>query len=101
MVWTNNRALAFRANHPALASVFTDIRFKDITADPLGQVARIYHRAGLTQTPDAQAAMANWLARDRDTQLARHRYTASDFGLDETLIRDRFEDYYHRFLSSD
>lgn len=101
MAWTNDRAMAFRAQCADEASRFTDIRFADVTRDPLAHVARIYDAAGLQFTADARAAMSTWLEDAAGEKLARHRYRSEDFGLQPSEIRDRFSDYYRRFLDTD
>ena len=54
------RAVAARSNAPA--ERFIDIRHEALRADPLGCVRRIYERAALTLTPEAERRMIAWLA---------------------------------------
>ena len=100
MAWTNGRALAVRAGMQGESRRFTDIRFGDALADPLGQAKRVYAAAGADLDGDAQAAMRAWLARDASETLPKHRYAARDFGLSEDGIRAQFADYTARFLAA-
>ena len=101
MAWTNGRALAFRSVSPEEERRFTDIRFTDITADPMRQVEHVYRAAGIPMTADAHDAMSGWLRDATRKQLAQHRYQAGDFGLTEAGIRETFREYYQRFLKTD
>ena len=101
MAWTNRRALSFRAASPGEDVRFTDITFRELIAAPLEQVERVYRAAGIALTADARDAMSRWLRGAAKEQLARHRYTAEDFGLTAAGIRGAFSDYYQRFFKTD
>ncbi len=101
MAWTNDRAMAYRTNAQDEAIRFTDIRFADVTRDPLGQVARIYDAQGTELSQDAREAMSAWLEDAAGQTLARHRYAPEDFGMAQSEIRARFSEYYRRFLDND
>jgi len=101
MAWTNARAMAFRAASPARERNFTDITFRELTADPLSQVERVYRAAGIPMMLSARDAMHAWLHDAKREKLAPHRYTAGDFGLTEAEIRREFNQYYQRFLQPD
>jgi len=101
MAWTNRRAVDARARMPAGSARFTDIWYRDAVKDPIGQIRRIYAAAGIEPRDDAERAMRTWLvedAKERDT-LARHRYTAADFGLTDEQIRSEFATYIERYLA--
>jgi sulfotransferase family protein len=99
MGWTNDRAMATRERWPDEATVCTDVDFADAVADPIGQVTRVYDAIGLPLTAHAEAAMRRWLV-DRPRETARSPYAASDFGLDDAQIDERFARYDARFRSS-
>lgn len=100
MAWTNSRALAFRAEHSVDDAGFTDVYFQDLTADPLGEVARVYQAVGITLSDEAHDAMKTWLREDAREERAKHLYRAEDFGLSEEEIHHLFGDYYQRFLKN-
>jgi hypothetical protein len=74
-----------------------DVRFEDLTADPIGVVETIYQAAGRPLTDDARAAMTRYLAERPRGHFGAHRYEPSDFGLDAADLRSRFADYSSRF----
>lgn len=98
MSWTSRRAMEARDRIPDASRRFTDVRFDEAVADPLAQVERIYRRAGIELTDEARAAMAAWRSQDAEAKLAKHRYTAAQFGLSEARIRAEFADYTARFI---
>ena len=102
MRFTNDRAMAVRrvlAEDPVHANRFTDIRFADLVADPLAQVARVYDAVGVAFTSEARTAMQRWLQANPSSGQPTHRYTAVDFGLTDAQIAGAFREYSARFLS--
>jgi Sulfotransferase family len=97
MGWSCDRAVAARARIPH--SQVTDLAFVDAVADPIGMASRILGAVGLGVSDVSLAAMETWLAQDRNREvLPVHRYSATDFGLTEQQIRERFQIYTDRFL---
>lgn len=97
MAWTNGRALAYR--RAAGDDRFVDVGFREVVADPLSAVARIYHAVGIDLSAEARAAMEAWLTRDARRKRPAHRYRAETFGLAEDRIREVFADYIARFVT--
>jgi hypothetical protein len=98
MGWTNDRAMATRAGWPDDSALCTDVAFADAVADPIGQVARVYDAIGVALTADAELAMRRWLV-ERPREAARPSYAATDFGLTDAQIDERFATYNARFRS--
>jgi Sulfotransferase family len=96
MGWTNDRAMATREGWADDTTRCTDIEFTDAVADPIGQVSRVYDALGLSLTADAESAMRRWLA-ERPRERPRPPYAASDFGLSDAQIDERFAGYNARF----
>jgi Sulfotransferase family len=96
MGWTNDRAMAARARWSDESARCTDIEFDDAVKDPIAQVARVYDAIGVPLTAAAEAAMRRWLA-DRPREPARPLYTASEYGLRDDQIDERFAAYHKRF----
>ena len=84
-------------NHvPAAQRV--DVLFHEFMADDRATVARIYDRAGLPLTADAQASLDDVLRANPRGQHGQVRYDLqADFGLDPAVIRARFAFYFDRF----
>jgi hypothetical protein len=75
-----------------------DVRFLDFMADDLGTVRRIYERAALPLTDAARAAMQSFIADNRRGKHGRVVYDLQgDFGVDPSLVRERFGFYFDRF----
>lgn len=98
MGWTNDRAMATRAQWDDESTRCTDIEFADAVADPIAQVSRVYDAIGLDLTGSAESAMRRWLT-DRPRELPRPPYAAADFGLSDAQIDERFAEYNARFRS--
>jgi hypothetical protein len=99
MGWTNDRAMATRAGWHDESALCTDIEFADAVADPIGQVSRVYDAVGLDLTDAAENAMRHRLVH-RPRELPRPPYAASDFGLGDGQIDERFAAYNARFRSA-
>jgi hypothetical protein len=98
MGWTNDRAMATRSGWADESALCTDIEFTDAVGDPIGQVARVYEAIDVPLSADAESAMRRWLV-ERPRELPRPAYTASNFGLSDAAIDDRFATYNSRFRS--
>jgi hypothetical protein len=90
-----DRHLDFRTRHGD--DRFLDLRFDDLTGDPMGEVARIYAWLGWEVSPAADAAMRSYLDAATVDRFGRHSYAVERFGLDATRIRARVEAYLTRF----
>ncbi|MXW60926.1 MAG: sulfotransferase [Acidimicrobiaceae bacterium] len=100
MTWTNNRAMAMRATLDNESERFTDIAFSDMVSDPLRQIDRLYQKLGVDFNHQTETLMRDWLERSNTERLAPHRYSAADFGLSTSEIRERFADYMARFMNA-
>lgn len=78
---------------------FVDVDYHELIADPLVVLDRIVAQAGLpipgplTADPELRA----WLGTQGQHRHGVHRYVATDFGLDEGQLRERFTSYRERF----
>ena len=88
--------IADRDAIPAERSI--DVRFDEFMADDLAIAERIYELAGELVTPEAGAAMADYLAGHERGRLGTIDYRAGDLGLDADELRERFAPYVARFL---
>lgn len=74
-----------------------DVHMRKFQADSLGVVRDIYKRLGLHLSIQAESAMRAELERARSQPRPEHRYSLADFGLDASVIRERFAPYIERF----
>jgi Sulfotransferase family len=96
MGWTNDRAMTTRARWSDESARCTDVEFADAVVDPITQVSRVYEAVGMPLTSAAEMAMRRWLV-ERPREPARPPYAASDYGLDDEQIDERFSAYNDRF----
>jgi hypothetical protein len=88
------RADRARSSLPAGSDAkFTDVIFKELAADPMGVVRRIYGAFDMELTPDARALMEDHLAEGRKGGPGTHRYSPDQFALNPGEVRERFADY--------
>ena len=87
--------LAVRDRYP---DRFVDVWFRDAVQDPVGQARRIYAAAGMSMTPDAEAAMRAFLATNPREGRPPHVYTLEEFGLTRAGIERDFAAYRERFI---
>lgn len=76
---------------------FVDVQFDDFVADPVQAVQAIYQSLGEGIDHSAAASMRDWMTQNPQHQHGGHQYRASDFGLTEQEIRERFKHYCDYF----
>jgi hypothetical protein len=76
---------------------FLDVHHRELVADPLGTVRRIYAWLDLELTPAAEAAITQWNDENRSGTHGTHRYTAEEFGLSTAELREQFAEYTDHF----
>jgi hypothetical protein len=84
--------LANRCAHPDLPIL--DVRFEDVVGDLPATLQRIYDHAGMKLSGEARARILAWDAENRMHKLGAFRYSLSDAGLDEEVIRRRMAGYF-------
>lgn len=75
------------------------LSFRDIAADPLGAVRKVYDRHGLTVTPEFETRVNAWIADPENAadRYGRYPYSYEAFGLDREWVEELFADYSKRF----
>jgi hypothetical protein len=98
-VWKRlfEQGMAARDRMPERANQFIDLQFRDLVADPIGCVRRIYTHFGLELRAEAETRMRAYLAQHPRDEHGVHRYSLAQFGLDEGELRRDFEGYCERF----
>ncbi len=77
---------------------FLDVDYRELVADPLEQVERIYAFAGLTLPETVRERMREWAQENARDKRPVHRYTLERFGYDEEGLHRDFERYRDRFI---
>lgn len=80
------RCMQVRAGMPADQQL--DIYYEEMNNDWRATMRRVYAFAGMDLTPQAEQAMAQWLAHS-ESQHGGHRYSLNDFGLNEPQVDAR------------
>ncbi|MBO9376176.1 sulfotransferase [Sphingomonas histidinilytica] len=83
-----------RERHPGVAVL--DVHYRDLIADKLGTVRRIYRHFGLTLGAEAEAAMQAFIGDNPQGKHGRHDYSSGEFGITDDQVRERFADYIAR-----
>ena len=74
-----------------------DVSYYDLADDPIGQLRRIYDRAGLTFSNVAVRIAEQYVRDHPQNMFGRHTYRLADFGLDEEAIDRDFASYRRRY----
>jgi hypothetical protein len=82
---------------PALKQPVVDLLFRDLLADPIRCVRRIYDAAGDTLSEDAETRMRAWSVENQQHKHGKHEYAPEDVGLTLAALQQRFEFYRPRF----
>ncbi|MFA7603460.1 MAG: sulfotransferase [Novosphingobium sp.] len=76
------------------------VRYRDFVADPIGTVRRYYEFAGRALTPQAEAAMRDYLANNKGDRHGKFEYSArllTDAGFDIAALNEEFRPFRERF----
>lgn len=74
-----------------------DILYKEMVADPLGTVRRIYAHYGLQLSEETHDAMRSWLAENPQGKHGKHSYSSGEFGISDDDVRQSFSAYIAEF----
>jgi len=92
------RANEARANDAAIEARILDLAHRDIVADPMAAMQRIYDRFRLPFTPAHRARISGFLADNpAASRLGKHRHSPEQFGIDPDEVHERLADYYARY----
>ncbi len=76
---------------------FLDVHHRELIADPLGELRRIYGFLDLELQPSVEQAIGEWQQRNRSGAHGTHTYTAEQFGLSTAQLRSDYDFYIRRF----
>ena len=76
---------------------FLDVSYKELVADPMKEIRRIYDFIGTEFTGAAEHGMKRWISGNPQNKHGVHRYQLSDFGIDGPALDRRFDAYRERF----
>lgn len=92
------RAVEARASRPDIEARIVDLAHRDVVADPVATVERIYDRFALPFTPEHRARIGRFLhEHPAASRLGKHRHSPDEFGIDPAEVRERLSGYYERY----
>ncbi len=74
-----------------------DLHFREIVADPVGAIARLYANFGLELTDEAARRMRAWHAANPQGKHGEHRYDAAEYDLAGGRVEERFAEYRKQY----
>lgn len=74
---------------------FVDILYEDLVADPFRELRKLYCAAGVVFTSEARDAAVAVSKQNTQNRYGRHKYSSTDFGLDDKTI-NKYCDAYRR-----
>lgn len=88
--------LCQEAAYPRLPSAL-HLRYEDLVSRPLATIARIDRHFGLALSEAAHASIGALAARQPDGGYPRNEYRSDNFGLQPSMLRERFAEYARIF----
>lgn len=76
---------------------FLDVHHRDLIADPMGTVARVYDHLGLILSSNVEAEIRAWQTANRSGAHGTHHYTPQQYGLRPAEVREAWQFYADRF----
>jgi hypothetical protein len=91
--------LANRRAHPELPIL--DLRFQDIVDALPETLQQVYTHADMELSKEASERMLDWNARNSMRKLGEFKYSLTDAGLEEAIVRERMADYFRHLETLD
>jgi Sulfotransferase family len=85
------------ADRQPFAEPIFHLHYRDLANDPGRAVEALYRHFGLNLTPEAASAIANTIEANPGGRYGASHAAFEDYGLDETVERERFTPYTSRF----
>ena len=76
---------------------FLDVHHRELLANPMQVLHRIYEFAGLEITRDVEGSIRDWTATNRAGARGAHHYTPEQFGLSAEQLRSDFDFYLRHY----
>jgi hypothetical protein len=76
---------------------FVDVHHRDLVADPMSAVRRVYGFLGLELRPAVERDIRDWHEANRSGAHGAHRYTPEQFGLSGAQLRSDYDFYIRHF----
>lgn len=76
---------------------FVELQFRDLMAEPLDAVRKVYAALGEEPSDSALAAMREYIRHNNEGHSGGRKYDPVDFGIDVPALRKAVAGYYKRF----
>ena len=96
-LWAAGLEHAMEVRREVAPSRFLDLHFREVLADPVEAVRRIYAHFDVPLSDEAERRFRAWKQANPRGKHGEHRYAADDFGTTEEAINDRFAAYISHF----
>jgi hypothetical protein len=96
-LWSSRLVRGLEVRRTRDAKYFFDLNFREVWADPVDSVKRLYAYFDLDLSEDAERRMRDWVAANPQGKHGEHRYHAEDFGLSARGMHDSFAEYMRHF----
>jgi hypothetical protein len=96
-LWATGMEHGMEVRREVDPSRFFDLHFREVLADPVAAVRRIYAHFDLPLSEEADRRFLAWKQENPRGKHGEHRYGAEDFGITEAAINDRFAAYISHF----
>lgn len=96
-LWAAGLEHAMEVRREVAPSRFLDLHFREVLADPVEAVRRIYAHFDVPLSDAAERRFRAWKQANPRGKHGEHRYAAEDFGTTEEAINDRFAAYISHF----
>jgi len=93
--WLDN-FMSVRAK--ADASRFIDVNYNKLLKNPIEEGLDVLELAGVPYSHDIKNGMSDWIEANKREHRAAHKYSLSDFGLDEADIVETYADYKQQYV---
>ncbi len=80
---------------------FVDVRYTDLTSNPIDEGKRVLAETGVPVTPEIVGGMQEWIEANQREDRAPHKYSVDDFALDREEIKRDFAAYRETYLDED
>ena len=90
-----DKAIQFR-KQSGMNERFCDVHFRELIANPIATVERVYAHFGISFGDEARAAMQDWL-NDPVNRNPKGHHTLAEYGLDEAAIDRAFGTYMEHY----
>jgi len=97
ILWSGIKARLSSEMKQNCQAVFLDIYYKELVADPISTVRKVYNNFGLNLSDKVLKSMQCFLDKNPQYGHGRHRYTLDMFGLKKDTERRRFRRYIEYF----